>query len=137
MIIKLCAKCGQTIQYPKRYCDSCQDIVNKRNQERKKEYNKRYDQDRDPNTVAFYNSDEWKGLRDYKLQQVDYKCEECMEQFKAGKIPLRWVRFAEEVHHLEEVKDNWSRRLDYTNLLALCHIHHNHKHGRYIKKNKK
>ena len=63
-----------------------------------------------------------------------YRCEDCIEENK--KDPSYEIQLAEEVHHLEfiETPEGWKRRLDYYNLRALCHSHHDKRHNRFQKK---
>lgn len=49
-------------------------------------------------------------------------CEDCEE---SGSIP---VREAEEVHHLTPIRDDPSKRLDWSNLRALCGACHDARH---------
>ena len=67
----------------------------------------------------FYNSKEWKSLRDYKFAEAGGLCERC-KKITGGK----------DVHHIEPIEVNWDRRLDYTNLELLCKDCHNETHGR-------
>ena len=55
----------------------------------------------------FYCSSDWKKLRRVKLMN-DPICEEC------GKA------YANEVHHIKSLENNYDYRLDYDNLQALC-----------------
>lgn len=79
--------------------------------------------------MRFYQSKEWKDLRKEKLKEVDYLCEDCMEEGV--------VRVANTVHHIEPIRDNWGKRLEYTNLKALCPSCHESYHNRYGGESKK
>ena len=129
MILKECPRCKRLMPYGKRYCSECEPIVEKMKEEQRKargrvsskgyaQQNKKY--------IQFYKSKEWKMLSQKKLQDTQYKCECC------GKL-------ATEVHHIDPIQkpSGWERRLDYDNLMSVCVICHNGKHGRYQKKNKK
>jgi len=74
----------------------------------------------------FYDSKEWKNVRNQKMLSVNYRCEKCS---KVG----------EEVHHIIELDDsnitNSSITLDMKNLVALCKDCHNKEHGRFKKSN--
>ena len=143
MIIKLCAKCGKIVEYPNRYCTKCKQIVEKETEERQKLYNKKYNKKRDPKLVKFRKSKEWKQLKERYLQDLQkkynsviysYKCEDCIEEYKKDKQYI--MELAEEVHHLVpiETPEGWKRRLDYYNLRALCHGHHDYRHNRFQKR---
>ena len=63
----------------------------------------------------FYNSEEWRNLRKFKLQLVPL-CEECL---KASKVVA-----AKHIHHKIDIKDAPEKALDYDNLMSLCHSCH-------------
>lgn len=143
MIYKMCAKCKKIIEYPKRYCSNCQEIVDKQIEEQRKKSNRRYNKTRDPKYVKFRKSDAWRDLKNKYLQDLQkkygdvkyaYKCEDCIEKNKKDHTVT--ILLAEEVHHLQpiETPEGWIRRLDYYNLRALCHKHHDKKHNRFQKR---
>ena len=143
MIIKMCAKCKKIIEYPNRYCSACQKIADEQAEEIRKRSNRKYNKTRDPKLVKFRKSDEWRQLKEKYLQDIQhkygdvkysYKCEDCIEQSK--KNPDYEIQLAEEVHHLQfiETPEGWLRRLDYTNLRGLCHMHHDKRHNRFQKR---
>lgn len=70
----------------------------------------------------FYNSSEWRKLRNFKWQDADGLCEIC----KKNGI----VRQGREVHHVVPIEKDWSKRFDYDNLILLCPEHHNLMHER-------
>jgi 5-methylcytosine-specific restriction protein A len=70
----------------------------------------------------FYNSKEWKALRNYKWGMANGLCEHCL---KKG-----IVRQAREVHHIVPIEEDWNKRLDIDNLVALCNDCHNFEHLR-------
>lgn len=77
-------------------------------------YHERYD--------SFYQSKEWSLLRNQKFYDADGLCELCR---KNGII-----KEAKEVHHIVPIEIDWSKRLDYNNLIALCSDCHNAQHER-------
>lgn len=81
---------------------------------KKETYHSRY--------ASFYNSSEWRKLRALKFANANGLCERC---YANGKIVP-----AKEIHHIEPIEDNWDRRLDYDNLMALCSSCHNEIHNR-------
>lgn len=121
MVLKLCTRCGRPTPNRKALCDRCADCLPAMQRER----NAGYDKLRDPARVKFYHSAAWKSLRRLKLQQAGYLCEECVAEWKAGLRTEAEVQFATDVHHVEPIERNWSRRLDITNLKADCAAHHN------------
>ena len=70
----------------------------------------------------FYCSKEWKALRTEKFVEAKGLCEECK---KKGKVVA-----GEEVHHTIPIEEDWSKRLDYDNLILLCKSCHNAVHNR-------
>ena len=72
--------------------------------ELQKERDRRYNKKRDPKYKQFYNSNEWKVLKEKKLQDEQYLCERCS-------------KLAVEVHHIKYIQTE--ERLDYDNLEAL------------------
>lgn len=140
MLLKICASCGKTVEYPNRYCTVCEEKVKIQNEERQKLYDKRYNQKRDKKYVKFRKSNPWLMLKEKYLQDLQikygskkysYKCEDCIEENK--KDPNYKIKVAEEVHHIEPIETpaGWMRRLDYYNLRALCHAHHDKVHNRF------
>ena len=72
--------------------------------------------------AEFYNSSEWKNLRNQKFYDADGLCELC----KKNKI----IKQGREVHHIIPIETDWSKRLDYDNLILLCNDCHNEQHLR-------
>lgn len=70
----------------------------------------------------FYNSAEWKALRNFKFAQADGLCEHC----RAKGI----VRQGREVHHIVSIEEDWNKRLELENLVLLCPDCHNLQHKR-------
>ena len=70
----------------------------------------------------FYNTADWKKLRSKKFQDADGLCENCWKK--------KIVEEGKEVHHKVPIEKDWSRRLDYNNLILLCAPCHNHEHNR-------
>lgn len=101
--------------------DSYCHIHQKEHQKRVKEQNKIYKKNRkDTKEQNFYNSKEWIKTRNYILMRDNYLCQLC---FKEGRI-----KPAEIVHHIEELKDAWDKRLEINNLISVCKNCHNKIH---------
>ena len=113
-MLKLCRRCGAMVEYPEKYCERCKTQA----ASEQREQVRRYDRQRNPQHRRFYNSKAWKTLSAKKMQDAGYRCEQCGE-------------LATEVHHIETLEANWGRRMDYTNLKALCHRCHDEIHGRF------
>ena len=71
---------------------------------------------------SFYCSREWQQLRQAKFDLANGLCEMCR---KEGVI-----REGKEVHHIIKISQDWSKRLDFDNLILLCPEHHNLMHER-------
>ena len=95
----------------------------------------RYNKNRDNKYKTFYNSKDWKLLKEaYKIKHP--YCEMCQEEAKQeGKYT---IQLTEEIHHKEPIQTptGWLRRLEWSNLIALCHKHHNIQHNRFKKRKK-
>ncbi len=142
MVMKICRNCGALIPYPYAYCNKCQEDYNVQREKQIKIAKKKYDANynkykRNPEHVRFYNSIEWKILKEKYLQDQQYRCEKCAELHQLN--PKYKRKVAVEVHHVKwlSTPEGWDRRLDYTNLMALCHKHHDEIHGRFQRKTKK
>lgn len=73
----------------------------------------------------FYNSPQWKRMRNYCMKRDAYLCQDCLQ--KGLTVP------AEEVHHIipltpENIMDP-SVTLDEVNLVSLCRECHRARHG--------
>ena len=125
MIYKLCRKCKTPIIHPATYCSKCQVVIEEKQAELQKERDRRYNKKRDPMYLQFYKSNEWKLLKDKKLQEEQYLCERCK-------------KLATEVHHIKyiQTEEGWLLRLDYDNLEALCVECHNYRHSRFQRRRK-
>ena len=77
-------------------------------------YHEKYD--------SFYQTKEWKLLRNQKWVSANGLCEMC----RAKGI----IKAAREIHHKIPIEEDWSKRLDYDNLIALCSDCHNQQHLR-------
>lgn len=133
MILKLCARCQKVIEGPNTYCDKCKDMISDLIEQRKQQNNSRYNRNRNTQYAKFYNSKEWRTLsKSYLIKHS--MCEECEKEAKSNNKYN--IQIAEEVHHKEPIQTEigWLRRLDWNNLIALCHCHHNIKHGRFKRK---
>ncbi|MDY7044047.1 HNH endonuclease [Virgibacillus sp. M23] len=75
---------------------------------------------RDPKVNAFYKSSKWQRVRALAMARDNGLCQRCLKQGS--------IRQAQVVHHLIEVKDDWSRRYDLENLESVCHACHNQEH---------
>lgn len=122
---KLCRKCGCLISMVEKYCSKCTDKYLEEKKESNKLYDKRY---RDKKSTEFYHSREWNVVRERVRQRDNGLCLLCLSNKK--------VRSMDVVHHIEELKTKYSKRIDVNNLICLCSKCHNVVHGEYDKGNK-
>ena len=107
------AWCREYVDLPERYCDKHKGNTDKT-------YNREVRHNKDNMKYArFYASNQWKKLRRSKLSDQPL-CEECLRN---GKVTSATI-----VHHKTEVKENWSKRLDYDTLESICQSCHNKEH---------
>ncbi len=96
------------------YCDEHLYIKVQKDMQRAK----RYDQyKRDQRSKSFYDSTLWKKVRDSVMRRDLGLCQQCKREDK--------ITLPDVVHHIVEVKVDWSKRLDKNNLETLCHACHN------------
>jgi 5-methylcytosine-specific restriction protein A len=123
MALKKLCRCGKVIDYNQTYCNECE----KTHRQERAASNKHYDKyTRDKSAAAFYNSPEWIKTREYTLAK--YKGLDLYAFFILNKIV-----YADTVHHIVELKENWDRRLDVNNLFPLSSSNHNAIHTMYEK----
>ena len=110
MLLKEC-RCGRLIPQSLKLCESCESKA----QSRHMEYNRTR---RSQKAAAFYVSKEWLTLRKQIIDIYDnidiyalYKMQEL--------VPCN------PVHHIVELEDDWSQRLNPLNLIPLSHKSHN------------
>ena len=81
-------------------------------------YLKTNNSEADKRSRKFYNSTEWKRLRNHFIQ-VNPLCVEC------DKIGL--IEPAVDIDHITPLKDNYGKALEWENLQGLCKKHHTQK----------
>ena len=72
--------------------------------------------------TAFYNSTQWRKLRQQVLMRDNYLCQHCLAEGVVNDKNLI-------VHHKIELKRDWSKRLDMENLEVVCFSCHNKIHS--------
>jgi len=111
--------CNKIIPFKKRYCEEHEKI--KKFQLR--EHNKRYLNERsDTKEQDFYKKKEWKIKRATILQRDNYLCQHCLKEMIFTPADL--------VHHIIDIKVDWSKRLEDENLISLCVGCHNAIHNK-------
>ena len=129
-MLKLCNRCKGVCVYPAKYCPTCLPIVTEMREARKAEVkakaDKAYNARRDPKYKAFYRSKPWRMLSGRYMQDKAWTCERC------GGLAV-------EVHHGVPIQtdEGWNRRLDVTNLVAVCVDCHNKEHRRFMRRSER
>lgn len=129
-IMKPCPRCKRLIPDGWNYCPDCKPIAEAEREAakaRKAEYLQRqYNRKRDPKYLTFYRSKAWRATSRSKLQSVSYQCEGRLEGCQG---------IACEVHHIKPIQtpEGWDKRLEWSNLEALCTACHNGRHPEKFK----
>lgn len=113
MLLHRC-RCGKLIPQNMKLCDACTERSSHGGMSRHMEYNLYR---RDKRTAAFYVCNDWRKLRQQAIQMYDGI------DIYAFYVQHR-IMTADMVHHIEEVEDNWDRRLDISNLIPLSNTNH-------------
>lgn len=115
-----CKKPGCTNLTKKTYCEEHEYLI----KQQKAEHDKRFDQEkRDQEAKAFYDSADWRKVKELRLNQDKHLCYRCY----MGKR----IKPADVVHHVVPLEVDWNRRLDLKNLRSLCHYCHNYIHNTF------
>lgn len=97
-----------------RYCEQHKHKEQQSNADRHRYYDEHI---RDQKAREFYHSKEWQRVRQAALMRDNYLCQHCLRNNR--------ITPANIVHHIVEVKKDWSKRLDLNNLVSLCNSCHN------------
>lgn len=116
-----CARpgCPQLVTPPQRYCEAHVKLAKQQEAERERLYDR---QQRDQRIVKFYHSLEWQALRLRALERDAYLCQPCLREKR--------ITRADTVHHIVPIKQDFSRRLDPSNVESVCRACHNRLHER-------
>lgn len=120
-IYRRCGKCGKKILHG----NNCECLKATR-----KEYNKNVRYNKDNREYSkFYDNIHWKRMSIYIRCKYNGLCLVCYIKYKI-------LNMANVVHHIVELKEDYSKRLDEDNLITLCHSCHNILHSNYTTKEK-
>jgi|GEM_PF-480350 5-methylcytosine-specific restriction protein A len=104
-----------------RYCPKHQHKEKEQMAERHRYYDTHQ---RDERADRFYKSKAWVATRQAVLTRDLWLCQDCKAQ---GRLTP-----ANHVHHIVELRDDWSKRLHMDNLISLCASCHSQRHtGHY------
>lgn len=76
--------------------------------------------------ALFYNSAEWKALRQVVLERDHYECQWCKDQ---GRVTSRFNSILE-IDHIQELETHPELATELENLRTLCKDCHNKRHKR-------
>ena len=106
-------KCNYCNKIHDKYYECSNKIIHNENKNRrnrnkyrknKSEYLKTYDK--------FYSSSTWQDIRRQALLRDKGLCRVCLSK--------DILTLADEVHHIEKLRDNWDKRTDIGNLISVC-----------------
>ena len=112
---KVCAQAGCRNITKTRNCPKCQAAFDMKSKEYAKKRARKSKVNMSNTHKAFYGSAAWRNLRNAKLKK-DPLCQVC--------LPKGYLNEGKDIDHIVEVKDDYSRRLDITNLQTLCRSCH-------------
>jgi len=114
--LRPCSQVGCNELTTKGYCDQHRKVTARN-----------YDSyQRDKKSTSFYNSREWRSVRNQALIRDHNLCQDCLQD--------KLLTPAEVVDHIKPIKQFWQLRLDLNNLRSLCHSHHNSKTAEDMKR---
>lgn len=70
----------------------------------------------------FRNTYEWQQKREEIKKRDKYLCQACMNGYDATLYTFNYKDL--QVHHIIPLEEDYSKRLDSTDLITLCPIHH-------------
>lgn len=123
MLKKLCSApgCYKVVNDGVKYCERHKNI----DREKYREYKHKRMQDADEaRRQQFYNSKAWEGLRASR-EAAQYGVD-IYELYTTGEI-----QNAERYHHIEEVAEDWDKRLDSNNVIGMSDKNHKRIHKEY------
>ena len=103
------------------YCEQHKYKAKQDNAERQKYYDENVRWKRDRKYAEFYKSKEWERVRRAVLARDNGLCQECLKNKR--------ITLADAVHHIVEVKEDWSKRFQLDNLISVCTSCHNKIHS--------
>ncbi|WP_050698678.1 HNH endonuclease signature motif containing protein [Anaeromassilibacillus senegalensis] len=116
---KICrhAGCLQLVEHGESYCKQHKSKEATRKSERQRQYDQSVRLERDAREHAFYISAGWKTMQKRIMSIYSGLC--LWSYYKNESIES-----ADEVHHIEPIKERWDLRLDPDNLVPLSHREH-------------
>jgi hypothetical protein len=125
MALKKCCnypECKRIVDYGQRYCDVHQQLSDQKQQQSNKDYDNSRRTDRE---WLFYKTNAWEQTRCHILSRYNYMD---LYSYYVEHIIVQ----ANTVHHIVEVRDDWSKRLDVNNLIPCTNGTHTRIHKLYL-----
>lgn len=125
MTLKKMCSCGKLIDYTEKHCEECTTKLDQLDKQRHKQ-NKASRKDKKEQEL--YTSTLWVKVKEevkIKTYGID-----AYEYYINNRVVT-----GEVVHHIVEVKEDWSKRLDISNLIYITNSTHRHIHNAYSKSN--
>lgn len=117
---KTCPGCGKVISYNSSRCEECSEKYEEHTKQRYKQYKSNRT---DVKEQRFYSSSSWLSVRDDVKVRDKGLCLLCLSRGD--------TEYVDTVHHIEELKECWDKRLDKNNLICLCESCHQLVHEGY------
>lgn len=108
---KICATAGCRNITSERHCKACSNVLDRKAKESAKRRARASSERYSDKYKTFYSTTAWKKLRALKLSK-DPLCENCLDN--------GFVKAGHDIDHIVELKDDYTRRLDMSNLMTLC-----------------
>lgn len=123
MVYKYCPLCERVkIPDEDKVCSKCKELYG---EDIEKAKYKRYNRTRmDKESQSFYNSKQWKKIRERVKRRDNGLCLYCL-------LVKNVITTGDLVHHIVEEKQDKSLRLEEDNLIMLCNSCHAYIHGQY------
>lgn len=118
---KIC-RCGRLIPNNIKYCNKCSKEVEEERKNRLKAYKARRT---DKKEQRFYSTKEWLTMSEVIKRHYLGCCVVCILN-KNEAIDSNYT------HHIVELKEDWTKRLDRNNLIPLCDTCHKQIHRDYL-----
>lgn len=94
-------------------------------QESDRKYNQTIRQRYDKDLTKFYQSTAWRKKRAEIIKRDGHMCKDCLLELEEGKQPSGTLDSNLHVDHITPIRQDYSKRLDNSNLQVLCQYHHN------------
>ncbi|MFR3071994.1 MAG: HNH endonuclease [Paeniclostridium sp.] len=126
MLKKFC-RCGKKIPQNIKMCSECEAKLTKSKRKGYKDYKSKRTDIKEQKFYSLSNK-AWVITKEVVKARDNGVCLLCESKNDKG--------YVDDVHHIIELKEDWSRRFDMSNLICLCKRCHFYVHKKYRKDNK-